>query len=461
MKKHHLLHVAILLLLSLTQACEDQDQEIDPLQPNTEVLLLSENKHLQGVVDQITKSSINARSNDILKEVDFDKAMKRVNAETGITKYSFSMNSDNSLVMRKFILIEQAGQSILGFIYEYETDEKWLVEMEVFPGWHQYNGYFRILDLDGKVLVENEIVDGCTVDVETQNGRTSATVCITTTWEVCTYVKGQSGVYCYYETETSCTNVSGGGGTQIGGIPPEPTPLLPNVEDEPTPVICAKGLVKDENGDCIKFVGPCDTANNLEINSDFINKMKDLKSNTSLNYETGFVVHSPNNGNYQYDYIQGNSNDPQIGFSLQGKIDGYIHSHYGGTLSIFSGSDIRAIYQLYSNDNIRDVPSFFCGVVTSQGTTYLLMIDDVGLFNNFGNQYLSDDESFQLFENTFSLLFNISVNNSILNNENSLLNMLESMNSGLKLFKGDYNNYSSWNPKGVDTNGATINSDCN
>ena len=277
MKKHLLLPIVILLLLSLFQACTDQDQAIEPEQPNVEIVLLTENSHLQNLMGKINQQgSMNGRSNSILDEVNFERAMKRFNPETGNTHYSFSMHSDSGLTLHKFILSENSENEISGHVFEYEVDADWLAEVEIFPGWHQYNGYFRILDLDEEVIAENEIVAGSSVSKESSNGRSSRYICITTTRRI-----GWVGVHpdymgARYETTTNCFTITNrgtpaptGGGSGLLQISQEVGFLTSSRDDFPLNTcsadntkyengtcVCINGYIKDENDNCVSRL-PC------------------------------------------------------------------------------------------------------------------------------------------------------------------------------------------------------------
>ena len=73
MKNHKFSSIVILLLLLLFQACTDQDQAIEPEQPIVEVVLLTEDSHLQNLVGKINQQgSMNGRSNSILNEANFE-----------------------------------------------------------------------------------------------------------------------------------------------------------------------------------------------------------------------------------------------------------------------------------------------------------------------------------------------------------------------------------------------------
>ena len=83
MRKHTLLLTTSFFLLFLIQACTDQQEAIEPEQSSIEVVLLSDNNHLQNLVGKINQeSSINGRTNSLLSEVNFERAMKKHNSET-------------------------------------------------------------------------------------------------------------------------------------------------------------------------------------------------------------------------------------------------------------------------------------------------------------------------------------------------------------------------------------------
>ena len=308
MKKHLLLPIVILLLLSLFQACTDQDQAIEPEQPIVEVVLLTEDSRLQNLVGKINQQgSMNGRSNSFLDEVNFERAMKRFNPETGNTHYSFSMHSDSGLTLRKFILSENSENEISGHVFEYEVDADWLAEVEIFPGWHQYNGYFRILDLDGEVIAENEIVAGSSVSKESSNGRSSGYICITTTRRI-----GWVGVHpdymeARYETTTNCFTITnrgtpaptGGGGSGLLQISQEVGFLTSSRDDFPLNTcsadntkyengtcVCINGYIKDENDNCVSRL-PCAAGYVRDENGDCISAA-DLWEANNITLSTSF-----------------------------------------------------------------------------------------------------------------------------------------------------------------------------
>lgn len=209
-----ILHLLIIVSLLLhTSSCTTYEEPFIPQdKPKVEFLLLSENPHLQKIVSQFTSTpQPKGKSSSLFSEIDFEHAVKRDNPEIGITHYSFSFITDDHLTMKKFIISENENYELIGRVFVYEIDTDWLAEVGEFSGWHQYNGYFKILNMDGEVIAENTILEGKSVDNEPENGRSSGTTCTTTTWQICTSVGGQI-IGCYYETETNCVSIGGTGG---------------------------------------------------------------------------------------------------------------------------------------------------------------------------------------------------------------------------------------------------------
>jgi hypothetical protein len=264
MKIRQLLPQALLFLLVLTQACDYTDEVIDPEQPIVDIVLLHEDENLQSLVDRINQaSSTSGRSNALLSDVNFEQAMKSTDPHTGTVKHSFAMHSDNGLIMRKFILSKTINQELIGHVYVYEVDLDWLVNRGSFPGWHKYNGSFKVLDLEGAVIVENQIMDGKSITTDTKNGRGSGITCVTSTEiRYASSPRSPDYSYAYYVTVTNCY-VTGSSTSDDNDVPdfsmegssgPETGPTY-FTGDEccsiPSVALCNEGYVRDNNGNCV------------------------------------------------------------------------------------------------------------------------------------------------------------------------------------------------------------------
>jgi hypothetical protein len=203
----------------------------------------------------------------------------------------------------------------------------------------------------------------------------------------------------------------------------------------------------------------CLEVDSLESNNAFKQRMTALYNSTSLNFEVGYFLQRNSNGSYNYGLIQGTSNTPGLpDFNLTLPQDGLIHTHYSGLLSIFSPDDLRSLYLMY-RDNCTN-PGFIYGLVTGS-TSYLLKIDNLGAFLQFGQQHFEDQASFNIFQNLYANVFGISASNAIAVNEQKFLWLLQENNSGLKLFSGDVNSFNNWELKGLNLNNEVILLNCN
>ena len=204
---------------------------------------------------------------------------------------------------------------------------------------------------------------------------------------------------------------------------------------------CPDGKVEDKNGNCV--VDPCDKVKKLEANSIFKEKLEELKENTTKDYETGFLL---NHNSTAYDPIQGNSGQDYIDFTVTGSFDGFIHSHFlpNGN-SIFSPDDIQVLYFLYNNKFINNTNTFIMSVVTGQGTSYTIIINDKAKFKNFGLNNLNNVANFTSFDTGYKAnhhqLHNLFGLDNIQAREVAMLEALK--DSGLSLLKGN-SDFSEW-----------------
>jgi hypothetical protein len=143
---------------------------------------------------------------------------------------------------------------------------------------------------------------------------------------------------------------------------------------------------------------PCAQAKKLVQNATFKSKMNDLKSKTGLTKEVGYYT----NAQGSYTYVQGAVGAAGIDFTVSAPISSYVHTHYTGTFPTFSGSDVKAIYDLQKAGKVADISNFTAGVVTASGTTYLIKISDPAKFAAFGAANFSTAAKFDTFEHYYS-----------------------------------------------------------
>ncbi|WP_306354240.1 hypothetical protein [Flavobacterium sp. '19STA2R22 D10 B1'] len=203
---------------------------------------------------------------------------------------------------------------------------------------------------------------------------------------------------------------------------------------------------------------PCKEMKKKANDAEFKGKLNELKASLNVNYETGFLM-TTNGTSTSYEAIEGNSNTHEIELSPTSPISGYMHTHVVGDsktgFSTFSIADIKAIYQLYQGGNIQNTSTFTATVVSSHGTTYVMMIDNASTFNNFGNASFSNNTVMEQMENLYDYAFqNMSLAfNVIQAREFALLTVLEG--SGLKLMKANAD-FSQWNSISKATSGLNI-----
>ncbi|MHA7130350.1 hypothetical protein [Algoriphagus namhaensis] len=190
---------------------------------------------------------------------------------------------------------------------------------------------------------------------------------------------------------------------------------------------------------------PCRHAKALAKDSNFRTNFQSLQNLTSGNFEAYYIL-SKVGDQYSYAFGEGPANSGEASFSTPHPISGYLHSHYGtGTLSIFSLTDVQALYLTAVQNNLDvSIQESLIGVVTGHGTNYLLKVDDPAKFLSFGAANFGSDsdlESLELVYNSYILLYSNFSSSNIIQNELAFLRTLE--NAGLVLLKGnsDFSKY--------------------
>jgi hypothetical protein len=179
---------------------------------------------------------------------------------------------------------------------------------------------------------------------------------------------------------------------------------------------------------------PCELMGNRTSDQNFINKLTYLQSNTNQNREVGFYYSDTEAGTSFSGVLMGMYGVHALGFlSLSSPVDGIMHTHFTGGLSVFSPQDLVSLFQMYQNGLINNVNTFSFQIVTASGTRYSIAIENEELFLLFGSAFLTD-------VNILSVYFfglNITPSSSNSDNELSLLNLLEDNNSGLTLMSAN------------------------
>ncbi|POR26786.1 hypothetical protein BWK58_05160 [Flavobacterium columnare] len=187
---------------------------------------------------------------------------------------------------------------------------------------------------------------------------------------------------------------------------------------------------------------PCTNVATIGKDKGTIDRMKALKGVVNENKEYGFILgKNPTTGVVDGTLVEGKDNDHDINFSITGQIDGVIHSHVKGGLSIFSVADIFGLAFFYKNGNIKNNDTFVIGVVTNSNTQYLMMIEDSLKFDAFANVLLRgnviDKDAMKAYEHTYRYLYNIIPENGTKTNEENFVDYITKTKTGLKILKMD------------------------
>ncbi|MDE5429495.1 hypothetical protein [Elizabethkingia meningoseptica] len=201
----------------------------------------------------------------------------------------------------------------------------------------------------------------------------------------------------------------------------------------------------------------CSKVSKIGRQEEAIALFKTLQGKTGEKKEYGYVL--AKNGKVSAFPLEGEEGKASIDFSVNGKIDGFIHSHYKGLLSIFSVADIFGMATLYKNGNIKDVNTFVIGVVTASGTQYMLIIDNLTKFDSFTKELFTgntvEPNVLNAYQIAYEKIYGISTQNTVENNENLFVRYLASAGTGLKLIKGTPD-MKKWSLLDKDANGNVV-----
>ncbi|WP_407498219.1 hypothetical protein [Elizabethkingia anophelis] len=258
-------------------------------------------------------------------------------------------------------------------------------------------------------------------------------------------------------------------------IVPAPLPTVPTI-----PIIPNVPVIPPGGGGCGAYGGcnppppggggtphaqqdACSKASTVGKTNDTKKLMSNLKKlTTSTIIEHGYLLTDAGGGKTNDVPVQGSPGAASIQINVSSPIDGYIHSHYQGLLSIFSVSDIFAIAQLYKNNMIKNLDTFTIGVVTASGTQYLMVIDNTSKFTNFASNLFSGNNIDPIAINAYETIyagFGISTNNTPDANEKAFLSYLALNDTGLSILKGS-SDMQTWSKLSKDSNGNVVPNKC-
>jgi hypothetical protein len=212
---------------------------------------------------------------------------------------------------------------------------------------------------------------------------------------------------------------------------------------------------------------PCDKLNSVVEKYGFtslMTKIRDKNKASDMEYGGYFIKLTDD------ETIQGRELEPASvtnGNAYLGMpsfpIDGYIHTHPEWKNSIFSVDDLYTLYLIDQKGRIKDKSTFIFALISGDNTTYILKIEDNAKWSEFSNysfKYKSSSSLEKLFDD-WNTSYSLMHGSEIASNEKRFLEFLSDMDAGLKLYRGDVTNFSTWERLlGLDNNSNIIKDDC-
>ncbi len=207
---------------------------------------------------------------------------------------------------------------------------------------------------------------------------------------------------------------------------------------------------------------PCDQADSLTKNVAAIALMNDLKTkaaDVTNKKENGYIYKNETDGTFSSTPKEGELGKAGIDFAVGAAIDGFMHNHYTGLLSVFSPDDLWSMSTLFLEGKMIEKRNFSMVLTTANGTNYLLKIADTVKFENFAILFLTG--TIKNYEDIFTNWYKINKNNPNDINEKGFLQYIQRTNggSGLKLFRGN-GTFTNWTPIELDNNNIVKESPC-
>lgn len=190
--------------------------------------------------------------------------------------------------------------------------------------------------------------------------------------------------------------------------------------------------------------------------------MKALKTKVTDFSESGYMVKNGNPTSFDLiNAVPGSVGEISIPISsILNPIDGVMHNHTTGLLSVFSPGDIQSIGQLYDSSKITSLLNFSMTAVTASQTAYVLTVANISQFQSFKDTYLSSSMGMDLFNSLYQTLYGITKTASSADNEANFLKLLKATNSGLQLTSVDFTTFSNWSIKTLNENGGVLEIPC-
>lgn len=438
-----------ILVLGLNSCSTDFEMEPISKTDNQKVIIekISFNKLLQHIRSDKVKSNVTAAQENLKllagRGIESDTLyFTKIVKENEYTTYLLELNSYSIAdpYFLKFVITQTDREEKAGYIKYIPDHEIPYIELSNFTGTIQMldntftvrsENYFikSIVQESQRSDVAARGIDGCTSSTRiiphncgNEGNHPPGTAC------------GDGNFYSYFEIKITvlCPEI----------FPTYDNSALPNEFMD----IRGPGGGGGGNAPIIIPKDPCDLIAKLNNDVLFNQKMKNLQTATNYNFElvsTAYKNPTPNSvptSDFRFLDFQGSANTPSVSYPFYPQIEGIMHSHYEGLLSIYSVADLADIYNKLLNPNVTD--DFFSALVTKAGTKYLILIKNRAQFIVFGDLYLADLRK----QKKLALAYkknNITENSSKETNEKGFMKLMTDLNTGLSTYRGS-TNFNDW-----------------
>ena len=214
----------------------------------------------------------------------------------------------------------------------------------------------------------------------------------------------------------------------------------------------------------------CNQLDQIANNGNWSTRMQELRTATTGNTEILYYGNIGNDGNMDYssgDRIEREPNEHGIpNHTIQNPADSATHNHFVGALPVFSLGDLYSLWTWYHNNLINDTGTFIMYVTTTgnsnattnDDTLYALTISDVQKFQEKGALFLSNEDALS---GLFLQKYNINQNILVILNEQRFLNLIDNLDLGLALYKGNTNDFDDWAQLKLRNDGSVNEKNCN
>ncbi len=243
-------------------------------------------------------------------------------------------------------------------------------------------------------------------------------------------------------------------------------------------------LQLDENGNCIGDItsvvisagvnDDCSLLEDLSNSGSFQERMQELLAQTTNNTEVGYWGIVTDDSMLYHDNYRFEGKPGVVGvdtFLPPAPVDSFIHNHFNngnGTLSVFSGSDLYTVYQLFINGYINDLDDFVMVVATpgdnvnspDDDTVYAITINSETDFAAFGSVFLNQAEAVdRIIYGTPEEPIHHNISSAL--NEERLARAFKNNNTGMTLYRGDRNDLNNWTRLKIKNDNTLKEDNCN